>query len=200
MSLSAAAEDEAAIHHRPTVSSEAVTDKANRINKALAQALLLCTQTSPRPLYLLFLLTVFVCFFPLLIHFFLSTSVFSRVTSFICVWLQLLSILSLSALLLGPRWTCWYTVELSALTEDEKKEKHFRKKEKTKAWGLPKAIQLVSAAAPTSDKCIHNFFRGVEWFKLWRGECSPNRQFKWWRALCSTHKPFQTAVEMLLER
>ena len=32
--LVAAAEDEAAIHHRPTVSSEAVTHKANRINKA----------------------------------------------------------------------------------------------------------------------------------------------------------------------
>lgn len=36
-----AAEDEAAIHHRPTVSSEAATDKTNRINKALAQAPLL---------------------------------------------------------------------------------------------------------------------------------------------------------------
>lgn len=41
---------------RPTMSSEAVTDKAKRINKALAQALLLCTQTSLCPLYLLFLL------------------------------------------------------------------------------------------------------------------------------------------------
>lgn len=46
VSLVAAAANETAIHHRPTVSSEAVTDKANRINKALAQALLVCTQTS----------------------------------------------------------------------------------------------------------------------------------------------------------
>lgn len=70
-----------------------------------------------------FLTQIHCLFFPLLLHFFLSTSVFSRVTSFICVWLQLLSILSLSALLPSPRWTCWYTVELSALTEDEKKKK-----------------------------------------------------------------------------
>lgn len=71
--------------------------------------------------------------FPLCIScpFFFSISVFSGVTSFICVWLQLSSISSLSALPLGPRWTCWYTAEGSALTGVEKeRQKHLRKKEK----------------------------------------------------------------------
>lgn len=80
------------------------------------------------------------------------------------------------------------------------KKKHFRKKEKTKACGLPKAIQLVSVVAPTLDKCMPNFFKGAAWLKIRSSECSPNTQFKWRRTLCSTHKPIQTAAEMLLKR
>lgn len=92
------------------------------------------------------------------------------------------------------QWSCqpWQKMK--------KEKKHFRKKEKTKACGLLKAIQLVSVVAHTLDKCMLNFFKGAPWLKLWRGECSPNTQFKWWRALCSTHKPIQTAAEMLLKR
>lgn len=127
------AENEAAIHHRPTVSSEAVTDKANRINKALAQAPLLCSQTSPWPLYLLFLLQKFHLFLSSRLKFLVQFSLhFCRfqVTSFICVGLQLLSILSLSALLPGPGWTYWYTAELSGLDRRWKKEKSTSERKK----------------------------------------------------------------------
>lgn len=202
MSLATAAEDEAAIHHRPAVSSEAVTDKANRINTALAQVPLLCTQTSPRPLQLLFLLKFHLYFFPpshlLYIcplpsfpgwhH--LSVSDYN-----FCQYYLYLPFCS------APRWTCWYTVELSALTGNGKKwsASERKKRPRPKDYWRPFSL-LVQLHLHQTNAYLIFFFRGSERFKLWRCEWSPNRQFKWLRALCSTHKPFQTAVEMLLER
>lgn len=66
------------------------------------------------------------------------------VTSFIFVGLRLLSILSLSALRLGPKWTCWCTVELSALTGDKKeREKHFRKEKRPRPEDYRRPLSLL---------------------------------------------------------
>lgn len=98
MSPVAAAEDEAAIHHRPTVSSEAVTDKANRINKALAEALLLCTQTSLWPLCLLFLLKFHLFFSSLLtilVRFSLHLCLFQGDIIYLCLATTSVNIISI---------------------------------------------------------------------------------------------------------
>lgn len=179
VSLAAAAANEAAIHHRPTVSSEGVTDKANRINKALAQAPLLCSPTAlPSYVFLKFSPFLFLLTLNFSSNFVSATFFFFRVTSFICVGLQLLSVLSLSVLLPGPRWTCWYAVGLSLLTGDEKEL--FRKRKKRpepEDYRRPLRL-LVERCRHQTNACLI-FSQGGEWLESWKGKCFPGRQFKW---------------------
>lgn len=135
VSLAAVAANETTIHHRPTVSSGAVTDKANRINKALAQALLVCTQTS-------FLLQISSLFSPHTLNFlcnFLFTCAFlqrrgggegGRFAGDI-IYLQLTATTAniiFICHLLCFRWTCSSTVWLSALTGNLGKKEREREK------------------------------------------------------------------------
>lgn len=78
------------------------------------------------------------CIFLTQLHFFF------RLTSFISAWLPPPSLLSLSAPLLGLRWTYDIQWNCNHCKEIEKGGRHLRKK-RQRPKGLPKAIQFVSA-------------------------------------------------------
>lgn len=169
MSLATAAEDEAAIHHRPTVSrwQTKPAESIKPLFKPLFSALTSCHNHFS---FLSYSNSIPFSFLPTFtLHFSLHLSLFSRVTSFICVWLPLLSVLSQSALLLGLRWTCWYTVELRALTWDWiKRGEHFRKKRpRPKDHRRPFSLLVQHYLHQTNAHFIfYFFFWGAEWFKL----------------------------------
>lgn len=173
VSLATVAEDEAAIHHRPTVSrwQTKPAESIKPLFKPLFSAL-----TPRHNHFSVFSYSNSIPFSflpPFTLLFSLHLSLFSRVTSFICVWLLLLSVLSQSALLLGPRWTCWYTVELRALTWAWiKREEHFRKKRpRPKDYRRPFSLLVQHYLHQTNAYLIFFFFFQGGWviqaLKVW---------------------------------
>lgn len=163
LSLATAAEDEAAIHHRPTV--RLWQTKPTESIKPLFKRHF-CALTPFLSLFSYFSYSNSISFIS---HFTFIVHVFSPLLSFpgwphlsvsncsFCQYYLYPSFCSASGEHADPQWKC------KPWQEDWKKKKGTLQKEESEAWGLPKAIQLVSAAHETNAYWFF-YFRGAKWF------------------------------------
>lgn len=157
LSLAAAAEDKTAIHHGPL--AEVVTDKSRQNQWGP------CTRPHScafAPWFCIFGLLFFLRFLPLpvFIYLNLTTALVNIISACPCAPPKVNTLMHRGAVSLDMRL--------------KKGSAHWGM---AASYGLPKAMRLVSAAPPTSRRCIVNFFGRTRAPEV--GKCCHSTHYKW---------------------